>query len=41
MEVSGTGSVYTFYEPDEPKFANLTKGFLDEDMPKVPLPKQI
>jgi hypothetical protein len=33
--VSGTGSVYTFYEPDEPKFANLTKGFLDEDMPKV------
>merc|ERR1719235_1545663 len=33
--VSGTGSVYTFYGPDEPKFANLTRGFLGEDMPKV------
>jgi len=33
--VSGTGSVYTFYEPDEPLFANLTRGFLGEDMPKV------
>merc|ERR1719473_1949910 len=33
--VSGTGSIYTFYEPDEPLFANLTRGFLGEDMPKV------
>merc|ERR1719502_106516 len=33
--VSGTGSVYTFYGPDEPKFANLTKGFLGEDMPLI------
>merc|ERR1719478_352480 len=33
--VSGTGSVYTFYEPDEKLFANLTRGFLGEDMPKV------
>merc|ERR1719263_1213032 len=33
--VSGTGSVYTFYGPEEPKFANLTKNFLVEDLPKV------
>merc|ERR1719298_257606 len=33
--VSGTGSIYTFYEPDEPLFANLTRGFLGEDIPKV------
>jgi glutathione synthase/RimK-type ligase-like ATP-grasp enzyme len=33
--VSGTGSVYTFYEPSEPKFANLTKSFLSNDMPKI------
>merc|ERR1719313_1049265 len=33
--VSGTGSVYTFYGPDEPLFANLTKGFLGEDMPLI------
>jgi hypothetical protein len=33
--VGGTGSFYTYYGPDEPKFANLTKGFLVEDMPKV------
>jgi len=33
--VSGTGSVYTFYGPDEPKFSNLTKNFLVEDLPKV------
>merc|ERR1711871_526089 len=26
--VGGTGSIYTFYGPDEPKFANLTNGFL-------------
>merc|ERR1719240_1639211 len=28
--VSGTGSIYTFYGPDEPLFANLTRGFLGE-----------
>merc|ERR1712093_285765 len=33
--VSGTGSIYTFYEPDEPLFANLTKGFIEEDMGKI------
>jgi hypothetical protein len=33
--VSGTGSIYTFYEPDEPKFANLTRSFLTSDMPKI------
>jgi hypothetical protein len=33
--VSGTGSIYTFYGPDERKFANLTNGFLGEDMEKV------
>merc|ERR1719238_2615790 len=33
--VSGTGSIYTFYGPDEKLFANLTRGFLGEDMPKV------
>merc|ERR1719171_62205 len=33
--VSGTGSIYTFYGPDEPLFANLTRGFLGEDMDKV------
>merc|ERR1719395_454445 len=33
--VSGTGSIYTFYGPDERKFANLTSGFLGEDMDKV------
>merc|ERR1711871_974020 len=30
--VSGTGSIYTFYGPDEPKFANLTKNFLDPEV---------
>merc|ERR1712178_211413 len=30
--VGGTGSVYTFYGPDEPKFANLTTNFLEKDM---------
>merc|ERR1711988_856118 len=30
--VSGTGSIYTFYGPDEPKFANLTKNFLDKEV---------
>merc|ERR1719240_1832882 len=33
--VSGTGSVYTFYKPDEPLFANLTNSFIKEDMAKV------
>jgi len=33
--VGGTGSIYTFYGPDEPLFANLTRGFLVEDMPKI------
>jgi len=33
--VSGTGSIYTFYGPEEPLFANLTKSFLTDDMPKV------
>merc|ERR1719375_3059693 len=33
--VSGTGSIYTFYGPEEPKFANLTRGFLGEDMGKI------
>jgi hypothetical protein len=33
--VSGTGSVYTFYGPDEPLFTNLTKNFIEKDMPKV------
>merc|ERR1719198_2828260 len=30
--VGGTGSVYTFYGPDEPKFANLSTNFLTKDM---------
>merc|ERR1719335_408443 len=33
--VGGTGSIYTFYGPDEPLFANLTKNFLTVDLPKV------
>merc|ERR1719258_590074 len=33
--VSGTGSVYTFYAPDEPLFTNLTTSFIKEDMGKV------
>jgi len=33
--VGGTGSVYTFYGPDEPKFANLTKKFLTDDIDKI------
>merc|ERR1711871_1858294 len=33
--VGGTGSVYTFYGPDEPKFANLTENFLVKDLPLV------
>jgi len=33
--VGGTGSVYTFYGPDDPKFKSLTEGFLGEDIDKV------
>merc|ERR550537_811135 len=33
--VGGTGSVYTYYGPDESKFANLTKNFLSTDLPKI------
>merc|ERR1719265_1370861 len=32
--VSGTGSIYTFYGPEEPLFANLTDGFINKDMAK-------
>jgi hypothetical protein len=33
--VGGTGSIYTYYGPEEEKFANLTKGFLTDDIDKV------
>merc|ERR1711959_723790 len=33
--VGGTGSIYTFYGPEEPLFANLTKNFLSDDLPKI------
>merc|ERR1712151_1273048 len=33
--VGGTGSIYTFYGPEEPKFANLTTNFLERDLEKV------
>ena len=33
--VGGTGSIYTYYGPEEPKFANLTKRFLTDDIEKV------
>merc|ERR1712151_451047 len=33
--VGGTGSIYTYYGPDEPKFSNLTSNFLERDLPKV------
>merc|ERR1719230_1868440 len=33
--VGGTGSIYTFYGPEEKLFANLTRGFLNEDMNKI------
>merc|ERR1712087_61771 len=33
--VGGTGSVYTYYGPEEQLFANLTKGFLDGDLMKI------
>mmetsp|Transcript_28573 Transcript_28573/g.60623 ORF Transcript_28573/g.60623 Transcript_28573/m.60623 type:complete len:499 (-) Transcript_28573:55-1551(-) len=33
--VGGTGSIYTYYGPEEAKFKNLTDKFLKEDLPKV------
>merc|ERR1712182_133840 len=33
--VGGTGSIYTYYGPDEAKFANLTKNFLEKDINSV------
>jgi len=33
--VGGTGSVYTYYGPEEAKFASLTKNFLEVDLPKI------
>ena len=33
--VGGTGSVYTYYGPEEPLFASLTKNFLEKDLPHV------
>ena len=33
--VGGTGSIYTYYGPEEPKFQALTEGFLKKDLPLV------
>merc|ERR1719436_1641849 len=33
--VGGTGSIYTYYTPEEPLFQNLTKGFLEGDLNKI------
>jgi len=33
--VLGTGSTYTFYGPDEPKFAELKRKLFVEDLPKI------
>merc|ERR1719224_55959 len=33
--VGGTGSIYTYYGPDEPKFATLTENFLKKDIDKI------
>ncbi|CAE7646726.1 unnamed protein product [Symbiodinium pilosum] len=33
--VGGTGSIYTYYGPEEALFKNLTTNFLDKDLPKV------
>merc|ERR1712013_258790 len=33
--VGGTGSIYTFYGPEESKFQNLTTNFLQRDLGKV------
>ncbi|CAK9024391.1 Bacl-2 [Durusdinium trenchii] len=33
--VGGTGSIYTFYGPEEPLFKSLTENFLKKDLPHV------
>merc|ERR1712061_926788 len=33
--VGGTGSIYTYYGPDEKKFKTLTTNFLERDLSKV------
>jgi len=33
--VGGTGSVYTYYGPEEAKFSSLTNNFLNKDLPLV------
>jgi len=33
--VGGTGSLYTYYEPEETKFATLTKNFLERDLKEI------
>jgi hypothetical protein len=33
--VGGTGSIYTFYAPDAPEFANLMSDFTDKDIPTL------
>ena len=33
--VGGTGSIYTFYGPEEPLFKSLTENFLQKDLPHV------
>jgi hypothetical protein len=42
--VGGTGSIYTYYGPEETKFANLTTNFLTKDidsvMPSLGLPDE-
>merc|ERR1711972_866375 len=42
--VGGTGSIYTYYGSEEPKFATLTKNFLtvdlDQIMPALGLPEE-
>merc|ERR550537_603676 len=42
--VGGTGSIYTYFGPEEAKFANLTKNFLEKDithvMPSLGLDKE-
>ena len=34
-QVGGTGSIYTYYGPDEKLFANLTNNFLTKDIKLV------
>merc|ERR1719394_1420976 len=33
--VGGTGSIYTFYKPDAPEFANLMGDFVGKDLPSL------